>query len=116
MGLCVNDKLWQNNDHYSVQFKKKSLLTHGRSSEISRGWGVLKVKSLEAKYEAKLEFPGGRGVQNKKPSVGEYGYFLELDIAIHGVSGLKLILGTTFSCFHNVISSWGPAFTVTITG
>ena len=32
--------------------------------------GGLKVKILEAKYEAKLEFPGGMGVQNKKPSVG----------------------------------------------
>ena len=31
---------------------------------------VLKaVKILEGKYEAKLEFPRGRGVQNKKPSV-----------------------------------------------
>ena len=35
------------------------------------GWGVLKVKLLEAKYEAKLEFPGGRGgCKTKKPSVG----------------------------------------------
>ena len=34
------------------------------------GRGVLKVKILEAKNEAKLEFPGGMGVQNKKPSVG----------------------------------------------
>ena len=33
------------------------------------------LKILDAKYEAKLEFPGvGGGVQNKKPSVdGEYG-------------------------------------------
>ena len=30
---------------------------HGRSSEIPRGRGVLKVKILEAKYDAKLEFP-----------------------------------------------------------
>ena len=34
------------------------------------GGGGLKVKILEAKYEAKLEFPRGRGVQNKKPSMG----------------------------------------------
>ena len=26
------------------------------------GGGVLKVKILEAKYEAELEFPGGRGM------------------------------------------------------
>ena len=30
----------------------------------------LKAKILEAKYEVKLEFPGGRGVQNKIPFVG----------------------------------------------
>ena len=35
--------------------------SHGRSSEIPRGKGVLKVKILEAKYDAKLEFPKGMG-------------------------------------------------------
>ena len=43
-------------------------------SEIPRGKGVLKAKILEAKCEAKLEFPGGRGGGGgcktlKKPSV-----------------------------------------------
>ena len=33
---------------------------HGRSSEMPRGRGFLKVKILEVKYGAKLEFPGGR--------------------------------------------------------
>ena len=33
------------------------------------GGGVLKAKLLEEKYEAKLEFPGGEEVQNKKPSI-----------------------------------------------
>ena len=28
------------------------------------------AKILEAQYEAKLEFPGGGGVQNEKPSMG----------------------------------------------
>ena len=45
---------------------------HGRSSEIPRGREVLKVKILQAKYEVKLEFPGGIwgvGVQKKKPSI-----------------------------------------------
>ena len=52
---------------------------HGRSSEIPRGRGILKVKILEATYEAKPEFRGGiRGCKTKKPSMGEYGYFLEL--------------------------------------
>ena len=36
---------------------------------------MLKVKILEAKYEAKLEFPGGKNLQ-----WGEYGYFLEIYI------------------------------------
>ena len=32
----------------------------------SWGWGVLKVKILEAKYEAKLKFPGGDGGAKQK--------------------------------------------------
>ena len=40
---------------------------HGRTLEIPRGRGVLEAKLLEEKYEAKLEFPGGWGVQNQKP-------------------------------------------------
>ena len=46
---------------------------HGRSLEIPRGRGVLKVKILEAKYETKLEIPGGvggRGLQSKKSPMG----------------------------------------------
>ena len=51
---------------------------HGRPSEIPSGRGeILKVKSLEAKYEAKPEFPRGRGVQNKNPSVGGMWIFSE---------------------------------------
>ena len=47
-----------------MQFQKKSIPTHWK---FLGGGGVLKVKILEAKYEAKLEFPGGEGgVQNKK--------------------------------------------------
>ena len=40
--------------------------------EIPRGRGDLKAKLpvLEGQYEAKLEFPGSVGVQNKKPAVG----------------------------------------------
>ena len=45
------------------------------------GGVVLKAKILEAKYEAKLEFPGGRGGAKQKTfRAGEYGYFLELHI------------------------------------
>ena len=42
---------------------------HGRSLEIPRGREVLKAKVLEVLYENKLEFLGGGGVQNKKPSM-----------------------------------------------
>jgi len=37
--------------------------------EIPRRRGFLRAKILEAKYDAILEFLGGRGVQ-KKPSMG----------------------------------------------
>ena len=53
-----------------MQFLNKSIHTPWKSSEIPRGRGVFEAKILEAKYEAKLEFPGGTGVQNKKPSPG----------------------------------------------
>ena len=57
--------------------RKKLYPPHGRSSEIRSGKGVLKFKILEAKYEAKLEFPGGQGVQNRKPSKGGVWIFSE---------------------------------------
>ena len=51
--------------------RKNPYPPHGRSSEIPRERGVLQAKILEAKYEAKMEFLGGRGEQNKKKtSVG----------------------------------------------
>ena len=68
-------------------FQKYPYSTHGRPLEIPRGRGTfLKAKLSEEKCEAKLEFPRdgggggeGEGVQNKTLSMGEYGYFLELD-------------------------------------
>jgi len=48
--------------------------------EIPRARGALKAKMLEAKYEAKLEFLGGRGGTKQNLPWGEYGYFLELHI------------------------------------
>ena len=50
--------------------KKNPHPPHGRSLEIPGGRRVLKVKIIEAKYEAKLEFPGGMGGVKQKPSVG----------------------------------------------
>ena len=45
------------------------------AEKTPRGSGVLKVEILEAKYEAKLEFPVGMGVQNKTPCGGSMGIF-----------------------------------------
>ena len=59
--------------------RKNPYPPHERLLEIPRGRGVLKAKILEAKYEAKLEFPGGKGGRKTKNLLwGEYGYFLEL--------------------------------------
>ena len=44
-----------------MRFQKNPYPPQGRSLDIPRGRGVLKAKILEAKYEAKLEFPGKRG-------------------------------------------------------
>ena len=66
---------------FNVQFQKK---IHTRTKEghwkFLGGGGVLKATILDAKYEAKLEFPGGRGRGAKQKNLlwGEYGYFLEL--------------------------------------
>ena len=38
--------------------------------EIPRGRGVSKARCFERKYDAKMEFPEGWGVQTKKPSEG----------------------------------------------
>ena len=46
--------------------RKNPYPPNGRSLEIPRGRGVLKAKILEAKYEVKLEFPGGTGGAKQK--------------------------------------------------
>ena len=51
--------------------RKNPYPPHGRSSEIPRGRGVFKVKILEAKYEAKLEFPGEIEGAKQKTFCGE---------------------------------------------
>ena len=53
--------------------RKNPYPRHGRSSEILKEREVFK-----GKFEAKLEFPGGRGMQNKNLPWREHGYFLEL--------------------------------------
>ena len=51
------------NTHKLVMYssRKNPYPPHGRSLEIPRGRGVLNINILEAKFEPKLEFPGGRG-------------------------------------------------------
>ena len=58
--------------------RKNPFPPHGRSPEIPRGrggGGGLKAKISEAKYEAKLEFPGGEGGAIQNTFHG--GYLLE---------------------------------------
>jgi len=43
---------------------------HRDSLEIPRWRGVLKAKFFKGKYEPKLEFPEGWGVQTKTPTMG----------------------------------------------
>ena len=50
--------------------RKNPYPPHGRSLELPRGRGVLRAKILEAMYEDKPKFTGGREMQNKKPSMG----------------------------------------------
>ena len=78
--------LWKDMDYMMCSSRKNLYLAHGRSLEIPWGRGVLKAKFLEAMYENKLEFPGGRGgrgAKQKNLPWGEYGYFLELHNALH---------------------------------
>ena len=67
--------------------------------ELLGGGGQVKVQILEAKYEAKLEFPEGQGVQNKNPSVGGVWIF----------SGTVPISNRSY----NIVSSWYNQSTVT---
>ena len=55
--------------HCAVPEEKTNYPPHGRSLEIPRGRGILKVNIFEAKYEAKLEFPRGNGSAKEKRSV-----------------------------------------------
>jgi len=45
--------------------RKYSYPHHRGSLEIPRGRGILKAKIFKRKYEPKLEFPEGMGVQTK---------------------------------------------------
>ena len=59
-----------------------------------QGEGGLKVKILEAKYEAKLQFPGpGTGMRNKKPYVG--GVWIFSATAHYIITNTKFIMKRT---------------------
>ena len=56
---------------YIVWFQKLSILPPQKVIGNSLGEeGFKSLELYEGQCEAKLEFPGGCGVQNKKPSVG----------------------------------------------
>ena len=69
-----------------VWFQKISIPSPRRVIWNSEGVrGVFNTKIFKGKYKAKLEFPEGcRGSNQKsqKPSVGEYGCFLEQHIKL----------------------------------
>ena len=81
----------------------------------SQGVGVSKTKTFKGKYEAKLEFLKGLGVQTKrrKPSVGEVWIFLESQILCFHLSHPPLMvfkldllgLGQTDSKSPNIVAS-----------
>ena len=53
-----------------TDWRKNPYPLHGRSLEICSGGRLLKIKILEAKYEAKLEFSVGVGDAKQKPVLG----------------------------------------------
>ena len=70
---------------------------------LGGGGGVLKAKFLEATYENKVEFPGGRGAcKTKNLLSGEYEYFLKLHITLKIYSqcivSVRTISSTNFRC------------------
>ena len=60
---------------YHCIVPKKSIPTPWKviGNSQGEGGGSLKAKFLEAMYENKLEFPGGRGAKQKNLLSGEYG-------------------------------------------
>ena len=94
--------LWNSNVH---TVPEKSIPTPWKVIGNSQEEGVLPPKVLEAKYEVKLEFlgwkwggGGGEGGKQQKPSMGEYGCFLELHNNILILSIHILCIGLEPSC------------------
>ena len=80
---------------------------HRRSLEIP-GWrGDIKAKLLEESMNLNWKFlgGGGEGMQNQKPSVGEYGYFLELLIRWPVI---KVLMSVVFVLFFLPLLSSQP--------
>ena len=64
------------NDHLCIaQFQKKSIPPDGRSSEIPRGRGVLKVKILEQSMKLNWNFLGGGWCKTKNLHGGSMDIF-----------------------------------------
>ena len=63
-------------------------------SEIPSAKGVLKVKFLEAKYEAKLEFPGELGVAKQKTFHGGGGG--GMDIFWNFARGFAILIAASY--------------------
>ena len=77
--------------------RKSPYPPHGRSLEIPRGRGVLSAKILEAMYEDKPEFPGGRGNAKQKTfRGGSMDFFWNCTISIEEDFGHMLHVGNGF--------------------
>ena len=80
--------------------RKNPYYPHGRSLEFlgEGGGGGLNSKFLEAMYENKPEFPGGKGwgVKNKKPSVGGVWIFPGTAHCFPGIKNYLLSLTQNF--------------------
>jgi len=57
-------------------------------------WKFFKAPIFKQNMKLNWNFLGGGGVQNKKPSMGEYRYFLELLITVLLLIGLKRTMFT----------------------
>ena len=57
--------------------------------EIPRGGGISKAQFFEQKYDTKMEFPEGWGVQLKKPSMGGIWIFSETTRWVKAITKLR---------------------------
>ena len=83
--------------------RKNPYPPHGRSLEIPRGRGVLKVKILEAKYEAKLGFPRGKGGVKQNSFCGGVWIFFGITQWGREIARLNILGGNAYGKFNCIL-------------